>query len=32
MEIMQIEDQRDDKHGIDGGRNVISKSGGLRCG
>jgi len=31
-EITQAEDQRDDNHIIDGGHNVISKSGGLRCG
>jgi hypothetical protein len=31
-EIMQAEDQRDSGIVIDGGHNVISKSGGARCG
>jgi len=31
-EIMQAEGQRDENIIIDGGHNVMSKSGGLRCG
>ena len=31
-EIMQAEDQRDEGIVLDGGHNVISRSGGVRCG